>query len=163
MNLDFGVKKNISVFTTITENIQYLFCKTVRASASRCRKIQPTKSMSGNITQLKTRRLFKVIYFRTSWDSRRLYKECISEHHGIQKLIWVNFQKLFQKHLFWRNDLKTFNLKKLLNHTNLQTIGVSDVSGTSYTASLTINNVQYTVYNNLLDEENEKVVLGVEF
>ena len=58
---------------------------------------------------------------------------------------------------FWKNSFKTLSLRKLLSHTNFQTIGVSDASGTGYAANLTINNVQYTAYESLSEEVSQKI------
>ena len=93
-----------------------------RVSPNRCGKIQPTKSMLGNIAPIKNKNvvqsnLFQIImrfkkivqrmYFRASWDSR---------------INMSQFSEPVSEIFFSKNDLKTFNLKKLLNHTNLQTI-----------------------------------------
>ena len=95
----------------------------------------------GNIVQLKTKRLYKVIDFRTSWDSRinmSQYPEAVSEI------------------CFWKNNFKTLNLRKLLILTNFQTTGVLDAGSTGHAANLTINNVQYTAYKSLSEEESHR-------
>ena len=43
-----------------------------------------------------------------------------------------------------------------MSHTNFQTIGGSDANSTGYAANLTINNVQYTTYKSLSEEESQK-------
>ena len=43
----------------------------------------------------------------------------------------------------------------LLSHKNFQTIGVSEASRIDYAVNLTINNVQYTTYKSLSEEESQ--------
>ena len=66
------------------------------------------------------------------------------------------FPETVSEIFFWKNTFKILNLRKLLNHTNFQTVGVSDASSTYHGTNLTVNNVQYTAYKNISAEENQK-------
>ena len=56
---------------------------------------------------------------------------------------------------FWKHYFKILNLRMLLSHKNFQTIGVSEASRIDYAVNLTINNVQYTTYKSLSEEESQ--------
>ena len=72
------------------------------------------------------------------------------------------FPETVSEIFFWKNTFKILNLRKLLNHTNFQTVGVSDASSTYHGTNLTVNNVQYTAYKNISAEENQKALLQPE-
>ena len=148
INLDFDNKifsipdkRIFSISTTITKIIQSLPYTTARTLAKLCGKILSTKFVLGTIVQLKTRRLYKIIDFRTAWDSR---------------INMSQFPEGVSEISFWKNSFKILNLRKLMSHKNVQTIEVLDASSTGYAANLTINNVQYTAYKNLSEEESQK-------
>ena len=132
-NLDFDNKifsipdkRTFSISTTIIKIVQSLPYTTARTLAKLCGKI-----CLGKCCQLKTRRLCKVINFRTSWDS---------------KINMSQFPEGISGIFFWKKNFKILSLRKPPSHTNFQTIGVSEARSTGYATNLTINNVQYTAY-----------------
>ena len=56
---------------------------------------------------------------------------------------------------FWKHYFKILNLRMLLSHKNFLTIRVSEASRIGYAVNLTINNVQYTTYKSLSEEESQ--------
>ena len=81
------------------------------------------------------------------------FPEAVSEFFLFFFLFFVCFLFFF----FWKNNFKILNFRKLLVHKNFQTLGVFGASSTAgCTTNLTINEVEYTAYKNLLEGEHQK-------
>ena len=76
---------------------------TARTLAKLCCKALSTKLSWEILSNLKTKRLYKVINFRMSWDSR---------------INMSQFPEHVSEIFTWKNNFKTFNFRKLLSHTN---------------------------------------------
>lgn len=84
-----------------------------RLLAQLCGKILSKKFVLGDIAQLKTRYLYKLIDSRVTWDRKLNLKY---ENSVIKEL------------LFWRDDLKSLNNKILIQYQIPTTIAYSDAS-----------------------------------
>ena len=83
-----------SIQVTI-KNLPYV---TARNLLKLCGKIISTKFVFGNIAQLKTRNIFKIIQMELKWDKRiRLHEN----------------DKAIQEIIFWRNNLILLNSRVL--------------------------------------------------
>ena len=91
-------KRIFPIPTTITKIIQLFYYITAGTLTKLGGKISPTKFVWGNIAQLKTRRLCKIINFRTSWYSR---------------ITMSQFPEAISEMFFWKNNFKTSNHRKL--------------------------------------------------
>ena len=105
----------VSIFQSLERIIIDLPYTTARKLAKLCGKLISTKFVLGDVIQLKTRWLYKIIDARASWDSRTSCK--ISE--------------LF----FWRENLH--NCRILTEHNIPRLIVISDASDTDLAAHLT--------------------------
>ena len=77
--------------------IEKLPYTTARELGKACRKLISTKFVLGDIVQLKTRNLYKVIESQPLWDSRvRL----------------TNYEKAIKELIFWKNCINFFFLIK---------------------------------------------------
>ena len=78
----------------LIEKLPYI---TARELGKACRKLISTKFVLGDIVQLKTRNLYKVIESQPLWDSRvRL----------------TNYEKAIKELIFWKNCINFFFLIK---------------------------------------------------
>ena len=79
--------------------IEKLPYTTARELGKACRKLISTKFVLGDIVQLKTRNLYKVIESQPLWDSR---------------VSLTNYEKAIKELIFWKNNINFFFNKKPL-------------------------------------------------
>ena len=76
--------------------IEKLPYTTARELGKACRKLISTKFVLGDIVQLKTRNLYKVIESQPLWDSR---------------VSLTNHEKAIKELIFWKNNVNFFLIK----------------------------------------------------
>lgn len=112
---------------------------TARDLAKTCGKLISTKFVLGDIVQLKTRSLYKVIESQLLWDSRVNLK---------------NNDLAIKELFFWKNNLKNFNKRPLRVYDIPNTVIFSDASSVAIGAIFENKSRTYTCHKNLTEEES---------
>ena len=88
-----------NILSSIEESLIKYPYTTARKLSKLCGKIMSTKLVLGNIVQLKTRNLYKVIEQKISWDAR---------------IVLTPQTKVYEELTFWRNNFSSLNVRKIV-------------------------------------------------
>ena len=127
-----------SLFQTLQKIISALPYTTARTLAKLCGKLISTKSVLGNIIQLKTRRLYHVIASQKGWDSR---------------ISLINPPKAVEELFFWQTYFHALNTKGMSTGYKIPLRGFSDASSTGLAGYIVINKEVKLAYRNLFPSE----------
>ena len=130
-----------SIFQSLERIIIELPYSTARKLAKLCGKLISTKFVLGDVIQLKTRWLYKIIEARTSWDSRT---SLLASPRAISELF------------FWRENLRKFNCRILTEYNIPRLIVISDASDRGLAAHLTHNDKLMISFKNFTTLESQK-------
>ena len=127
-----------SIFFSLEKIIKNLPYTTARKLAKVCGKLISTKFVVGNIVQLKTRNLYKIIEARHSWDKRISVREndgAINEIH------------------FWRLNLSRLNCRPMFYQEIPHVYISSDASNYALAAYNALEETQNISFKNLSPDE----------
>ena len=133
--------------TTNTHEIYFLFTwknyknlpyTTARKLAKVCGKLNSTKFFMGNIVQLKTRNLYKIIGARHSWDNRIF--------------VWENDGVINEIH-FWRLNVSRLNWRPMFYQEIPHVYTLSDASNYALAAYYVLEETQNISFKNLSPDE----------
>ena len=127
-----NIQNNISLV------IQKLPYTTARELAKTCGKLISTKFVLGDLVQLKTRHLYKVIESQLRWDSRVNLK---------------NNELAIKELFFWKNNLVKNNKRPLRVYDIPKTVVFSDASSYAIGAIFENKSRVYTCHKNLTKQE----------
>jgi len=131
-------KRVISLAASISKIKENLPYSTARNIAKLCGKIISTKFILGDIVQLKTRNLYKVIKTATSWDSRINFKH---NDVAIKELI------------FWQQNFVNYNTRQMIPYRIPEIEVFSDASNHGIGSHFLKNNRNFICYKNLNQSE----------
>ena len=127
-----------SIFCSLEKIIKSLPYTTARKLAKICVKLISTKFVMGNIAQLKTRNLYKIIGAKLSWDNRISVREndvVINEVH------------------FWRLNLNRFNCLPIIYQEMPHVYISSDASNYALAAYYVLEQTQSINFKNFSPDE----------
>ena len=149
LGIDYDSKENVFKITEtrirfLLESLDYtidnLPYTTPRKLSRVCGKIMSTMFVVGNLTRLKTRRLYLEIGTPSSWDSRISLKDC---SRAIDELF------------FWKENFSTYNQRKLGITYRPCYQAFSDASGTGLAAHIDIYGEEKVAYKNFMVDETK--------
>ena len=127
-----------SIFFSLEKIIKILPYTTARKLAKVCEKLISTKFVMGNIVQLKTRNLYKIIGARHSWDNRI----SVRENDGVINEIH-----------FWRLNLNRFNCRPIIYQEMPHVYISSDASNYALAAYCVLEQTQSISFKNFSPDE----------
>ena len=140
INSRFAIPENriLSIIESIQVTIKNLPYTTARNLSKLCGKIICTKFLLGNIAQLKTRIISKIIQAELKWD------KCIRLHEN---------DKAIQKIFFWRNNLTQLNSSVLYPYQVPTVFISSDASNHTLSAQFLKGGREYICFKNVSEYE----------
>ena len=136
----FTIPENriLSIMESIQVAIKNLPHTTARNLSKLCGKIISTKFELGNIAQLKTRDIYKIMQAELTWDKRiRLHES----------------DKAIQEIIFWRNNLIRLNLRVLYPYQVPTVFSSSDASNHALSAQFLKGGTEYICFKNFSEYE----------
>ena len=131
----FTIPENriLSIMESIQVAIKNLPHTTAQNLSKLCGKIISTKFELGNIAQLKTRDIYKIMQAELTWDKRiRLHES----------------DKAIQEIIFWRNNLIRLNLRVLYTYQVPTVFSSSDASNHALSAQFLKGGTEYIYFKN---------------
>ena len=128
----------LSIMKYIQVTIKNLPYTTARNLSKLCGKIISTKFVLGNIAQLKTRNIYKIIQAELTWDKRIQLHE---NHKAIQEII------------FWQNNLRRLNSCVLYSFQVPTVFTSSDASNHALSAQFLKGRREYICFKNFSEYE----------
>ena len=127
-----------SIFFSLEKIFKNLRYTTARKLAKLCGKLISTKFVTGNIVQLKTRNLYKIIGVRHSWDNRI----SVRENDGVINEIH-----------FWRLNLSRLNCRPTFYQEIPHVYISSDASNYALAAYYVLEETQNISFKNISPDE----------
>ena len=128
-----------SLLATLSFISQKLPFTSARKLANLTGKVMSTKWVLGDITQMKTRHLYRVIESRDTWD------KTISLNQHYQAISEI---------VYWKNNFKSLNTRKLNQHSVPTVTVASDASSSGLGAHTKVGSKEIIVQKNFSPEES---------
>ena len=128
-----------SLLATLRFISQKLPFTSARKIANLTGKVMSTKLVLGDITQMKTRHLYRAIESRNTWD------KTISLNQHYQAIGEI---------VYWKNNFKSLNVRKLNEHTVPTVTVASDASSSGLGAHTRVGSREFIVQKNFSPEES---------
>ena len=136
--LKISQEREESIMSTLGFITHKLPFTSARKLANLTGKIMSTKLVLGDITQMKTRHLYRVIDARKAWD-----KTLSLNQHG-----WA-----ISEIAYWRNNFRCLNVRKLNQHTVPTVTVASDASAYGLGAHTRVGSKEFIVHKSFSQKE----------